>query len=36
MAWFNKEALQIDEADRMVLVTSFSSGLKEEEFSTLC
>ena len=30
--WFNKEALLIDEADEMVLVTTFSSKLKEGEF----
>nr|XP_023887753.1 uncharacterized protein LOC111999840 [Quercus suber] len=32
VARFNKEALLIDEADKMVLVTAFSSGLKEGEF----
>ena len=32
VARFNKEPLVIDEADEMVLVTSFSSGLKEGEF----
>ena len=32
VARFNKEALLIDEADEMVLVTTFSSKLKEGEF----
>ena len=32
VARFNKEALLIDETDKMVLVTAFSSGLKEGEF----
>ena len=32
VARFNKEALLIDEAYEMVLVTAFSSGLKEGEF----
>ena len=32
VARFNMEALLIDEAGEMVLVTGFSSGLKEGEF----
>ena len=32
VAQFNMEALLIDEGGEMVLVTSFSSGLKEGEF----
>ena len=32
MARFNNEALLIDEVNKMVLVTAFSSRLKEGEF----
>ena len=32
VAKLNKEDLLIDEADEMVLMTAFSSGLKEGEF----
>ena len=32
VAQFNKEALLIDEENEMILVTTFSSGLKEGEF----
>ena len=32
VARFNKEALLVDEGDEMILVTTFSSGLKEGEF----
>ena len=35
VAWFNMEALLIDEAGEMVLVMGFSSGLEEGEFIRL-